>query len=129
MTAFTLVIRIDLRIFKTVLKMLGYWMRLLSSTVSPQRIQVQLKVAQEHEMECRQSQIMLLAEEVVVLEVVVLAVAQLVEEGVEISRHQELRQVTTNQQEELTRAILNILPRHVSTDQRTITNIQLAILV
>ena len=104
-------------------------MRLLSSTVSPQRIQVQLKVAQEHEMECRQSQIMLLAEEVVVLEVVVLAVAQLVEEGVEISRHQELRQVTTNQQEELTRAILNILPRHVSTDQRTITNIQLAILV
>ena len=104
-------------------------MKLLSSTVKAQRIQVQLKVAQEHEMECRQSQIMLLVEVVVVQEVAVLVVAQLAEEASEISRPQELRQGTTNRQEEATRAILNTLLRHASTDQRTITNIQLAILV
>jgi hypothetical protein len=72
---------------------------------------------------------MLLVEVVVVQEVAVLVVAQLVEEGVEISPPQELRQGTTNRQEEVTKAILNTLLRHVSTDQRTITNIQLAILV
>ena len=118
-----------MRIFKTVLKMLGYWMRLLSSIVKAQKLQVQLRVAQEHETECRQSQIMLLVEVVVVQEVAVLVVAQLVEEGAVISPPQELRQGTTNQQEEVTRAILNTLLRHVSTDQRTITNIQQAILV
>lgn len=122
-------IRTDLRIFKTVLKMLGYWMRLLSSIVKAQKLQVQPRVAQEHETECRQSQIMLLVEVVVVQEVAVLVVAQLVEEGAVISPPQELRQGTTNQQEEVTRAILNTLLRHVSTDQRTITNIQQAILV
>ena len=128
MTAFIPVIRTDLRIFKTVLKMLGYWMRLLSSIVKTQTTRVQRREAQEHEMECRQSQIMLLVEEVEVLEVVVLAVVRLVEEA-ETSLLQELRQGTTNQQEAVTRAILNILLRHVSTDQLTITNIQLAILV
>ena len=104
-------------------------MRLLSSIVKTQTTRVQRREAQEHEMECRQSQIMLLAEEVEVLEVVVLVVVQLVEEEAETSLLQELRQGTTNQQEAVTRAILNILLRHVSTDQLTITNIQLAILV
>ena len=129
MIAYIQVIRTDLRIFKTVLKMLGYWMRLLSSIVKMQIIQAQQREAQEHETECRQSQIMLLVEVVVVQVVAVLVVAQLAEEVVEISRPQELRQGTTNQREEVTRAILNILHRHVSTDQLTITNIQPTILV
>ena len=122
-------IRTGLRIFKTVLKMLGFWMRLLSSTVRAQIIQVQPKEAQEHETECRQSQTMLSVEVVAVQEAAVLAVAQLVEEGAEISRPLELRQEMINQQEVPTRAIPSIHLRHVSMDQRTITNIQPTILV
>ena len=104
-------------------------MRLLSSTVRAQIIQVQPREVQEHETECRQSQTMLSVEVVAVQEAVVLAVAQLAEEGGEISRHLELRQEMINQQEVPTRAIPSIHLRHVSMDQRTITNIQPTILV
>ena len=79
--------------------------------------------------ECRQRITTLLEEEGVVLVEVVPVVAQLEAEEVETSRHQEQRQELTSLLEAVTKAILNIIRKHVSMVLQTITNIQLAIQV